>query len=157
MERSEGLKIPERKEIGGMRVLVVDDYGSVRNVMQKMVMRILGSKGLVEIAEDGEEALGILRKEAFQLVISDGKMPKMNGVKLAEEAIKLVNPPLMFVLTSTDVHELGFSGHKEDLQRQLRERGVDIFIEKPISFEKMKELIGEVKEKLRGEEGEEYK
>ncbi|UCD62831.1 MAG: response regulator [Candidatus Zixiibacteriota bacterium] len=60
-------------------ILVVDDQEMMRNLLEK----ILAREGYrILTAGDGREAMKILRKEEVNLVISDMKMPKMDGFEL---------------------------------------------------------------------------
>ncbi|UCG61704.1 MAG: response regulator [Candidatus Zixiibacteriota bacterium] len=60
-------------------ILVVDDEEMMRTLLSKILSRE-GYKILT--AEDGVRALELLRKEKIDLVISDMKMPRMNGFEL---------------------------------------------------------------------------
>ena len=60
-------------------VLLVDDYKPHRDSLAKILE---GEGFLVFPANDGEEALDILRQEFIHLVITDLKMPRMDGVEL---------------------------------------------------------------------------
>ncbi len=63
----------------GKRILVVDDSLTVREVQRK----ILEAEGYqVATAVDGVDAWNTLRAEAFDLMISDVDMPRMNGIEL---------------------------------------------------------------------------
>jgi len=56
----------------GTRVLVVDDEPSIRDVLS----RFLAERGyLVDVAEDGQEALALIRTDAPDIVLLDLKMP----------------------------------------------------------------------------------
>ena|GEM_PF-2238795 len=67
------------------RVLVVDDEAPVRALTRE----ILSATGFdVETAEDGDTALGLLSASAFDLVITDLKMPGMDGASLYQEVIR---------------------------------------------------------------------
>ncbi|MCK4573063.1 MAG: response regulator [candidate division Zixibacteria bacterium] len=60
-------------------VLVVDDEEMMRNLLEKILKR----EGYqVVAAGDGIEALDLLRRQQISLVISDMKMPRMNGLQL---------------------------------------------------------------------------
>ncbi len=60
-------------------VLVADDESMMRNLLQKILVRD-GYKVLT--VGDGLEALDVLKKEHVDLVISDLKMPRMDGFEL---------------------------------------------------------------------------
>ncbi len=64
-------------------ILVVDDEQMLRDLLAK----ILGKEGYeVEIAIDGQDALDKLRDQRFDLLISDIKMPRLNGFELLKMA-----------------------------------------------------------------------
>ncbi|MCF3648846.1 ATP-binding protein [Synoicihabitans lomoniglobus] len=64
------------------RVLVVDDEDVLRSVLREMLRSQFGCE--IEMAADGREGLAALRSRAYDLVISDVRMPKMNGVEFYE-------------------------------------------------------------------------
>ena len=64
------------------RVLVVDDEASVREV----VARMLESDYDVEMAPDGSTAIERLEAAAYDLLITDLKMPGMDGLSVIREA-----------------------------------------------------------------------
>lgn len=69
----------EPSESGRKRVLIVDDEESIRN----MLSGFLRSRGFeTETASNGEQALDLLGKFPFHLVLSDLNMPGMNGLEL---------------------------------------------------------------------------
>ena len=75
-------------------ILLVDDSDVVRDVLSGF----LESQGYpVEIAGDGIEALERLGKHPFHVVITDIKMPRMDGISLLRE-IKKIHPDTEVVL-----------------------------------------------------------
>ena len=64
------------------RVLIVDDEPSVRDLIAKA----LRGRYAVETAEDGTAALEILRESDFDLLITDLRMPGMDGLALIRAA-----------------------------------------------------------------------
>jgi diguanylate cyclase (GGDEF)-like protein len=81
----------------GIRILVVDDEESIRN----MLSQVLTEKGHeVTAASSGEEALELFRKSPFSLVISDIRIGEMNGIELLRE-IRLLEPETeVLIITS---------------------------------------------------------
>ena len=64
------------------RILVVDDEENTRIGLSKL----LSQEGfVVDLAANGSEALEILRRQRFNLVISDINMPDMNGIAFLRE------------------------------------------------------------------------
>ncbi len=62
-------------------VLVVDDEKTLRDIVSRALAK-LGHRCVT--AANGEEALALLSKQAFDLVLTDLKMPKMGGLALIE-------------------------------------------------------------------------
>jgi len=72
--------------MGGERILVLDDEGGIRFLIQE---ELEGNGYLVETAEDGEKGIEAVRaanqeKKPFDLYISDVKMPNMDGPRFYE-------------------------------------------------------------------------
>lgn len=64
------------------RILVVDDEENTRLGLSKL----LSQEGfVVDLAANGTEALDLLRRQRFNLVISDISMPDMNGIAFLRE------------------------------------------------------------------------
>jgi two-component system response regulator AtoC len=70
-----------RKMTQQKRILAVDDEPSMRRLLE-ISLRQAGYQPVV--AENGQEALTILRNENIDLVVSDLHMPVMDGLKLLE-------------------------------------------------------------------------
>jgi two-component system response regulator AtoC len=86
------MMFPERKQI-----LVVDDEPNLRRVLSAQ----LGRDGYeVQTAEDGEEALGILREHHIDLVISDLRMPKVDGMQLLKRALAMDDALPVVIITA---------------------------------------------------------
>jgi two-component system response regulator FlrC len=76
------------------RILVVDDERSVRAFLAEVLVR---SGHEVDQAGDGEEALALARSQAFQVVVTDLKMPKLDGLALLE-ALSREQPEVEVIL-----------------------------------------------------------
>ena len=72
-------------------ILFVDDDGEFCKAMKKVFEK---SGYTVTLAADGREALDVLSKGTFDLIISDLRMPGMNGVELMGEIVrrKIITP-----------------------------------------------------------------
>lgn len=77
-----------------MSVLVVDD----EKMMRDLVERILSKEGFaVDTAPSGKEALKKLEKNPVDLIISDIKMPGMDGLELLK-AVKSKHPDISVIM-----------------------------------------------------------
>jgi DNA-binding response OmpR family regulator len=86
-------------QAAGIRILVVDDDLYARQAM----MEALRSRGYqVNGAEDGLQALQQLRREPFNLVITDIQMPRMDGVALLREICRHDYAPVIVQTTLVD-------------------------------------------------------
>ena len=116
------------------RILVVDDENGVR----ELISDVLHLESFhVTTASDGLEALGLLRKSDFDLMILDVSMPKMDGFTLLEKLREEKNtiPALM----------LSARNDRSDVTTGLRS-GADDYVTKPFGIE---ELVLRVKSILR--------
>src|SRR3954447_22063372 len=68
------------------RVLIVEDHAPTRLAMSKL-LRDAGAE--VVTARDGEEGLGYLLTQRFDVLLTDLRMPVMDGVELVDRCMKL--------------------------------------------------------------------
>ncbi len=97
------------------RVLVVDDEASIRDLLSKTLAL---AEYDVDTAPDGRVALASLRMRAYDLLITDLKMPGMDGLTLIREARRLTPhlPVVVITAFSTEASaiesvNLGVSGY----------------------------------------------
>ena len=111
------------------RILIVDDIQDVRD----MLSDILGALGYeAQTANDGTEALAKLESDPFDMVISDVKMPTMDGLSL----LKLVKQ------RSPDFPVLLIAGHQssEAVCEAVHYRA-DGFLQKPFRIGQLSEAV----------------
>lgn len=80
------------------KILVIEDEAAIRRVLVKILTEE-NTNYQVEEAEDGLTGIEKVKKEDFDLVLCDIKMPKMDGVEVLEAA-KKVKPEVPFVMIS---------------------------------------------------------
>ncbi|WP_228556808.1 MULTISPECIES: sigma-54 dependent transcriptional regulator [Myxococcus] len=80
------------------RVLVVDDDAGVRFTLKEMLRSLRGVE--VEQAEDGAAALEKLAARPFDLVITDLRMPRMDGLELVRRVSATPRAPRLIVITA---------------------------------------------------------
>ncbi|MCK6505335.1 sigma-54 dependent transcriptional regulator [Myxococcota bacterium] len=70
---------PGLDDLSRKRILVVDDEQSIRKVLQALLVR---EGHAVDLAANGAEAIGRLGEESYELVITDLRMPGVDGMEL---------------------------------------------------------------------------
>ncbi len=76
------------------KVLIVDDEKVIRDSLE-VLLKDEGYKA--ETAPDGEEALRKIKEENYDIVITDIKMPKIDGIELIQQA-KNISPNTFFII-----------------------------------------------------------
>jgi CheY-like chemotaxis protein len=116
------------------RMLVVDDEPNVTMVVAAS-LRKLGKEYAIETANDGQEALEKIRQGSYTLVITDYKMPGMNGLDLAE-AIRDCSPQTLVVLMTA----FNISGVTE----KIEQHELDGYIQKPFTVAQIRAIVEEL-------------
>jgi DNA-binding NtrC family response regulator len=78
------------------KILVVDDEPGAVGILEDFLSR---ENYKVETAQDGEEALSVLKESSFDLVLTDLNMPKIDGLTLLEKIQKMDLGMMTIVLT----------------------------------------------------------
>ena len=79
------------------RMLLVEDDEDTRNSFQQLIGMALGIE--VDLAADGAQALTMLDKKPYSIVVTDLRMPKVDGMKLMEE-IQARRLPVSVIVTT---------------------------------------------------------
>ncbi len=109
---------------------MVDDEPALRQIFANWLERMGCHQ--VRTAEDGEAALGVLQAESFDLLISDVRMPRMDGITLVRKLgeVERSIPSIIFVSGFGDVDE-----------REMYGQGVEAFLAKPLRMDELIEVI----------------
>jgi len=114
------------------KLLLVDDESVTRRgLLRSVPWAALGVSEIRE-ARDGVEALRLTRQFRPDIVVTDVRMPRLNGIELAAEIRKLL-PAVKLIFIS------GYSD-KEYLRSAIRLGAVD-YVEKPINLEEFTQAI----------------
>jgi len=125
---------PENPIQGSEQILFVDDEKPIVDMTQKMLNK-LGYK--VKGVTDPEEALHLFREtpEAFDLVVSDMTMPKMDGVQLTER-LREVRPDIPVIICT---------GHSTLINEENAEKlNISAYAMKPVSLSESAQIIRDV-------------
>jgi len=100
-----------------LKILVVDDEAPARRRLRELLDDCAGALPLVVIGEaaSGREALDLLGGATVDLVLSDIRMPDMDGIELARHLLKLPVPPVLIFTTAYHEHAIAaFEVHAVD-------------------------------------------
>ncbi len=117
------------------RILIVDDEQSYRQLLT-LVFEEQGNT--VRTAMNGRQALDQLAAEPVDIVISDVKMPDMDGIELLR-AVREIEPDLGVVLMTAFA--------SVETAREAFKLGADDFIQKPFDVEELKLIVRKTLEK----------
>lgn len=133
-----------------MKILLADDDSSVRRVLQFK----LEKKGFkVDTAADGVQALEAIKSAPYDLLLSDIRMPKMDGIELLNEA-KAAQPAIKVILitahaTVNQAVQAVKLGAFDYITKPFEDEELFVAIEKALQFEKLesenKKLRGKLK------------
>ncbi|MEO3691283.1 chemotaxis response regulator CheY [Roseateles paludis] len=122
-----------------MKFLVVDDFSTMRRIVRGLLKEI--GYNNCEEAEDGVEALNMLKAGKYDFVVSDINMPNMTGFQLLT-AIKadasLKHLPVLMVTAEA---------RKEDIV-QAAQSGAAGYIVKPFTKATLEEKVQKIMQKL---------
>lgn len=116
----------------GVRILVAEDNPAVR----EFIVRALQSSGArITAVTDGQQALDVLAKERFDVLVTDIVMPNVDGIALALKAVRQ-DPELRIIMIS------GYA------QERMRAHNLDALVHriiaKPFSLEEICEAVQDV-------------
>ena len=121
-----------------MRILMVDDDSDILDLYQEFVNSFSAQNRItmeILLAKDGFEALEILKNEKIDLVVTDLKMPRMDGYDLIKATRALpTNDDSSFILVT---------GMIKQVESLIQEEEMDsvYVVEKPINNKKFQRLL----------------
>jgi two-component system, chemotaxis family, chemotaxis protein CheY len=124
-----------------MKILVVDDFSTMRRIVRNLLVELGFSNPLIQEADDGENALVLLRSQPFDLVVTDWNMPNMTGIDLlrairAEDSLKGL--PVLMVTAENN----------RDQIIAAAQAGVNGYIVKPFTAVTLKEKLTKIFERI---------
>jgi two-component system chemotaxis response regulator CheY len=116
-------------------LLVVDDSATMRQLLCMTLTRVDGiTQANITEASDGREALDKVRTGSFDLVLTDIRMPRMDGLEFIRSVRSELNDQtLPIIIIST-------KGADEDVQLGMN-LGASGYLSKPVSMARLKELV----------------
>jgi len=124
-----------------MKILVVDDFSTMRRIVRNLLVELGFTNALIQEADDGVNAMTVLKQQSFDMVVTDWNMPNMTGIDLlrairAEAALKGL--PVLMVTAENN----------RDQIIAAAQAGVNGYIVKPFTAVTLKEKLDKIFERL---------
>ncbi len=110
-------------------VLYVEDDKYIRSNVTELLNNLFGS---VTSANDGLDGLETYKTAEYDIVITDIKMPRMNGITMIEEIQKINNDQMIVITTAHD---------EQEYQERFKELGIAHVLQKPITFDSLLQTL----------------
>lgn len=125
------------KPLDFLRILIVDDEKMSRETLREFLSYLTDS---IQTAQDGQEAIDFIQKEEFDLILTDLKMPKADGLKVLEVA-KSINSGIQVIIIT------GFASLETALE--AIKKGAYDYITKPFKLEEMEVVVRNAAAKIK--------
>ena len=124
-----------------MKILVVDDFSTMRRIVRNLLVELGFSNTLIQEADDGNNALAMLRANSFDMVVTDWNMPNMTGIELLQAIRaepKLKGLPVLMVTAENNREQIIAAA----------QAGVNGYVVKPFTANTLKEKLDKIFERL---------
>lgn len=114
------------------RILIVEDDEGMRSLLKDF----FEEEGFeTDSVSNGSEAFRILVREIFDIVITDIRMPGLTGLDIIPGVRRLQPETFIIVITAFG---------SEEVHRKAMERGANSYLEKPLHFDELREMVHEL-------------
>lgn len=120
-------------------VLIVEDEKMIRQGIKAMIQRSGVPVEVIMECNNGETALEVIKEQKIDVMFTDIRMPKMDGIELVQQMQSCEHVPLTVAISGYD----DFSYAVEMLRNGVRE-----YILKPIEREKIVEILKKLNEEI---------
>lgn len=121
-------------------VLVVEDEKMIRQGLCAMIRRCQVPVEMILDCRNGEMALEILKNETIDVVFTDIRMPKMDGIELVRQIQKLKHKPMVVAV----------SGYNDFTYAvEMMRNGVKEYLLKPVERDKLEEVLIKLEQELK--------
>ncbi len=122
------------------KLLIVDDEAHIRMLIEQTLEDLEDEGVELLFAENGEQALELIKKEEPNLVFLDVMMPKMNGMEVCYKVKKELHLSDVYIILLTA------KGQEVDRQKGL-DMGADRYMTKPFDPDEMLAIAEEILKK----------
>lgn len=119
-------------------ILIAEDEKFIRLGLKTMALRAPVPVSEVLEARDGEEALKLLEEREVDLLITDIRMPRMDGIELVEQLHTLRHKPMVLVVSGYDDFNYAVA---------MLRSGVQDYLLKPVERERFYEVLAKLEER----------
>ena len=126
-----------------LKVFISDDSATVREHLVTVALD-LPEIAVVGQAQDVPGSLAAIRQTRPDVVILDIRMPGGNGIKVLREVKKLNPAPRVIMFTNYAYAQY---------RKKCEEAGADFFLDKSTEFDKLPQVLEQVRQDLRAEAG----
>lgn len=120
-----------------LKIMVIDD----ENIVGKRLKPALEKTGdMVEAFEDGEKALARFNEEPFDIVVTDIRMDKIDGIEILERVLSISGRTKVIIITGYATIEIA---------REALSKGAFEFIAKPFKPSDLRMIIERASKELR--------
>lgn len=124
-------------------LMIIDDEPLIRRGLESMIPWDTMDYRLLGQASNGEDGLAKIREWKPDVVFTDIKMPKMDGITMMQEVQREQNPPVFIVLSGYDDYEL--------VRSAMRLGAVDYLMKLNLDEAEVIRVLAEASERVRGQ------
>ena len=132
------------------RILIVEDEKSMREVLKILLE---GERYEVVSASDGLEGLSYLANDIFDLVITDVKMPKVDGFELLKKTKEISPDTIVIMITAFGTTEAAIeamkSGAYDYINKPFKIDEIRLIVEKAIEKKRLSEEVSLLRKKVK--------
>ena len=132
------------------KILVVDDEKSMREILEIF----LKSEGyVVSVAENGEKAIEAVKKDIFDLIITDMKMPKVGGLELLKNVKQITPDTVVVIVTAFGTTESAVAAMKlgayDYIQKPFQMDDIRLVVKNALEKQKLQKDVSILKQQLK--------
>ncbi|OGW36163.1 MAG: Fis family transcriptional regulator [Nitrospirae bacterium RBG_13_39_12] len=132
------------------KILIVEDEKSMREVLKILLE---GENYLVTSASDGLEGLSYIKKDIFDLVITDMKMPKVDGFEFLRKTKEISPNTLVIMITAFGTTETAIEAMKmgayDYINKPFKVDEIRLIVKKAIEKKRLSEELALLREKVK--------
>lgn len=125
------------------KILLVDDESYIRSGLRALIERSESNFKEIYECEDGKSALEMIKSGKFDLVVTDIRMPFLDGIAFIKEAQEIENKPKFIILSGYDDFKYA---------KQSMKYGVKDYLLKPVDRFELIETLDKIEKQLDEEE-----